>query len=132
MFSNILGQISTPRGVDTSRVSTKPTPTVLVDQNGDEMKENEDDLVTHSIFNQEPSVDQEPSENYLNFLFVGHQNRTKGYLIDVLNKLLEIDGKQRLNTHIRFSNCSILRLTLTPESYNINISFTLFESFKLF
>ena len=55
----------------------------------------------------------------LNFLFVGHQNRTKGYLIDILNGLLP--QNLRLNTKIRFSNCSILKLILNPLDEDIEI-----------
>jgi len=67
---------------------------------------------------QEEERQEEEDDNFLRFLLVGHQNRTKEYLINKINDLenekIFTDG----DTTNRFSNCSILKLILIPNGNN--------------
>jgi len=60
------------------------------------------------------------SDDSINYIFFGHQNRFKEYIVDSFNKCIEAsNGTQKLiDKTIRFCNGAILKLTITFVSLN--------------
>jgi broad specificity phosphatase PhoE len=54
-----------------------------------------------------------------NYLFFGHQNRFKGYIVDTFNNLL--DDSNKINPKTRFSNGAILCLDVNWRSNSVNV-----------
>ena len=74
------------------------------------------------------SNNSDDSDNSINYIFFGHQNRFKEYIVDSFNKCIEAsNGTQKLiDKTIRFCNGAILKLTITFVSlYNVELNLSL-------
>ena len=74
------------------------------------------------------SNNSDDSDNSINYIFFGHQNRFKEYIVDSFNKCIEASNETQklIDKTIRFCNGAILKLTITFVSlYNVELNLSL-------